>query len=66
MLKSRAGKVKLLSVRDIPEDYDPRTDDRTSEWEICLHLAKRLAGQGADAGGAADGGGAGRAGDRPG
>ena len=25
-----------------------RTDDRTSEWEICLHLAKRLQDQGAD------------------
>jgi putative DNA methylase len=41
--------VKLLSVRDIPENYDPRTDDRISEWEICLHLAKRLQDQGADA-----------------
>jgi putative DNA methylase len=49
VLTSRAGKVKLRSVRDIPEDYDPATDDRISEWEICLHLAKRLQEQGADA-----------------
>jgi putative DNA methylase len=41
-LKSRAGKVKLLSVRDLPDSYDPREDERTSEWEICLHLAKAL------------------------
>jgi putative DNA methylase len=49
VLTSRAGKVKLLSVRDLPDFYDPATDDRTSEWEICLHLAKRLENQGADA-----------------
>jgi putative DNA methylase len=49
VLSSRAGKVKLLSVRDIPDFYDPATDDRTSEWEICLHVAKRLGNQGADA-----------------
>lgn len=49
VLKSRAGKVKLLSVRELPENYDPAEDDRTSEWEICLHLAKRLEDPGADA-----------------
>jgi putative DNA methylase len=47
VLKSRAGKVKLLSVREIPDLYDPREDDRTSEWEICLHLAKALELRGA-------------------
>ena len=49
VLNSRAGKVKLLAVRNLPENYDPSEDDRTSEWEICLHLAKRLQDQGADA-----------------
>jgi putative DNA methylase len=48
VLISRAGKVKLRSVREIPDFYDPGTDDRTSEWEICLHLAKALQEQGAD------------------
>jgi putative DNA methylase len=48
VLMSRAGKVKLKSVQDIPSSYDPRKDDRTSEWEICLHLAKQLAENGAD------------------
>src|ERR1039457_5046646 len=48
VLISRAGKVKLRSVREIPEIYDIDTDDRISEWEICLHLAKRLQEQGAD------------------
>jgi putative DNA methylase len=48
VLISRAGKVKLRSVREIPDLYDPGTDDRISEWEICLHLGKRLQDQGAD------------------
>jgi putative DNA methylase len=42
VLESRAGKVRLLSVGDLPEGYDPGRDDRVSEWEIVLHLAKRL------------------------
>jgi putative DNA methylase len=42
VLVSRGGKVKLRSVLDIPNFYDPREDERTSEWEICLHLAKQL------------------------
>ncbi|HXZ71019.1 MAG TPA: hypothetical protein VEH31_09150, partial [Streptosporangiaceae bacterium] len=29
VVKSAAGKVKLLSVRDIPDLYDPEADDRT-------------------------------------
>ena len=29
--------------------YDPTTDDRTSEWEICLHLAKQLSKNSIDA-----------------
>ena len=48
VVKSAAGKAKLLSVRDIPVFYDPEADDRTSEWEICLHLAKALSERGAD------------------
>jgi putative DNA methylase len=48
VLKSRAGKVKLLSTEELPDDYDPIGDDRTSEWEICLHLAKALEAQGVD------------------
>lgn len=48
VLKSRGGKVKLLSVLEIPENYDPRLDERISEWKICLHLAGRLRDRGAD------------------
>ena len=49
VLTSRAGKVQLLSVRDLPADYDPRRDERVSEWEILLHLAKQLSEQGGEA-----------------
>jgi putative DNA methylase len=48
VLTSRAGKVRLCSIDDLPDGYDPATDDRLSEWEIVLHLAKRLREQGAD------------------
>jgi putative DNA methylase len=49
VLVSRAGKVKLQFVLDLPNSYDPAADDRISEWEICLHLAKALSERGADA-----------------
>jgi putative DNA methylase len=49
VLKARGGKVTLLSVRDIPEEYDPARDERISEWKVCLQLAKRLKDEGADA-----------------
>ena len=48
VVKSGGGKVKLLAIRGISEDYDPADDDRVSEWKVCLHLAKRLREQGAD------------------
>ncbi len=49
VLRSRGGRVRLRSVLDMPASYDPGGDDRVSEWEIVLHLAKRLAEQGGDA-----------------
>src|SRR5260370_24062725 len=49
VLKSGGGKVRLLAVGDLAADYDPTQDDRVSEWEILLHLAKHLREQGADA-----------------
>jgi putative DNA methylase len=48
VLVSRAGKVRLRSVADLPEVYDPGRDERVSEWEVLLHLAKRLREQGGD------------------
>jgi putative DNA methylase len=49
VLKSSAGKVRLLAIGDLAADYDPARDERVSEWEILLHLAKRLREQGAEA-----------------
>ncbi len=49
VLVSRAGKVRLLGIGDLAADYEPARDERVSEWEIVLHLAKRLREQGADA-----------------
>ena len=48
VLKAQAGKVTLLSLGAMPDDYDPAHDDRLSEWKICLHLAKRLRTKGGD------------------
>jgi putative DNA methylase len=45
-LKSRGGRVKLLSVLEMLENYDPELDERVSEWKVCLHLARRLRDQG--------------------
>jgi putative DNA methylase len=46
VLRAGGGKVRLRSVDDLPAGYDPEQDDRVSEWEILLHLAKRLHEQG--------------------
>jgi putative DNA methylase len=48
VVKSAAGKVKLLSIQEIPDFYDPEADERSSEWEICLHLAKAVQDRGTD------------------
>jgi putative DNA methylase len=48
VLKQGGGKVKLRSVPELPDFYDPEADDRTSEWEICLHLAKAFQDRGTD------------------
>lgn len=51
VISSGAGKVKLFSPEDLPDGYDPRTDDRISLWEVVLHMARALSAQGLDAAG---------------
>lgn len=51
VISSGAGKVKLFTPEELPENYDPRTDDRISLWEVVLHLARALSAQGLDAAG---------------
>jgi len=46
ILKSGAGKVRLLSVAELPADWDPATDSRLTVWEITHHLVRALGAEG--------------------
>ena len=48
VLTSGGGRVGLIAPEDLPDDYDPRTDDRISHWEVVLHLARALETGGLD------------------
>jgi putative DNA methylase len=46
VLAQRGGKVRLLKREELPEAWDPATDDRTNAWETAQHLVKAvLAGE---------------------
>src|SRR4029078_12181716 len=42
VLVSRAGKVRLLSRAELPDNWDPVADRRPTLWEAAQHLIKRL------------------------
>jgi putative DNA methylase len=42
LLKSAAGKVRLLSRAELPGEWDPAADRRPTVWEATQHLIKRL------------------------
>ena len=42
VLVQRGGKVRLLRRSELPEDWDPETDDRTPAWESAQHLARAV------------------------
>jgi putative DNA methylase len=46
VLHSAAGKVRLLRRDEMPDDWDPATDDRLTVWEATQHLIKRLEDKG--------------------
>lgn len=48
ILTSGGGRVRLLAPADLPDDYDPRVDDRISHWEVVLHLVRALDHHGID------------------
>jgi len=48
VLTSGGGRVGLIAPADLPDDYDPRADDRISHWEVVLHLARALDRRGID------------------
>ena len=49
ILKSYAGRVRLLRPEELPNDWDPRTDPRLTSWEIVHHLIRVLAADGEEA-----------------
>lgn len=51
VISSGGGRVKLFSPDELPEDYDPRTDDHISLWEVVLHLARGLSEKGLESAG---------------
>ena len=42
VLHSAAGKTRLLTRGEIPDDWDPTTDTTLTVWECTQHLIKRL------------------------
>ena len=51
VLTAGGGRVHLIGPQSLPTDYDPRTDDRVSCWEVVLHLARALESTGLDGAG---------------
>ena len=49
LLKSAAGKVRLLKRAEMPDDWDPLTDKTLTVWECTQHLIKRLESEGEQA-----------------
>ncbi len=48
ILRSVAGKVRLLPRAELPEDWNPTTDKRLCVWEATQQLIKRLEADGED------------------
>jgi putative DNA methylase len=42
VLQAKSGKVKLLGRDQLPENWNPTQDKRTSAWEITQHLIRAL------------------------
>ena len=42
LLASRAGKVRLLTPAELPEDWNPVADPRLTVWEMVHHLIRLL------------------------
>jgi putative DNA methylase len=46
IIVSRAGKVRLLKRDELDPDWDPKTDNRVTMWEVTQHLIHALQEQG--------------------
>lgn len=42
VVESKRGKVRLLPPDELPEDWDPTTDNRLTVWEMVHHLIRVL------------------------
>ncbi len=42
IVKSGAGKVRLLARDELPDNWDPQTDTRLRHWEVVQHLIRAL------------------------
>ena len=49
ILTSGAGKVRLLTPKELPADWDPTTDPRLTAWEMVHHLVRVLGAGGESA-----------------
>jgi putative DNA methylase len=49
VLLSKRGKVRLLKPSELPEDWDPATDARLTQWETVHHLIRVLEAGGENA-----------------
>ncbi len=45
---ARAGKARLIGLDELSEGWDPLSDDRVSEWEVVVRLARVLDREGVD------------------
>jgi len=52
VVESGSGKVRLLTWKEYPENWNPETDHRTPVWEALLHMVKQLNEGGESAAGA--------------
>ena len=50
IVRSGAGKVRLLDRNELDSSWDPSSDKRVTVWEVCQHLIRRL-DQGAESAG---------------
>ena len=52
VVESGSGKVRLLKWKEYPNDWDPKSDNRTPVWEACHHMIRILSDEGESAAGA--------------
>ncbi|MDA8652394.1 DUF1156 domain-containing protein [Porticoccaceae bacterium] len=52
VVESGGGKVRLLKWKEYPNDWDPKSDNRTPVWEACHHMIRVLSEEGESAAGA--------------